>query len=148
MKLLDAFKKDKVTVIALHRVLMNIAADNGLTLDELLEKEPALMEGTLKQLEKAMTDIDLTAAAPPLQPTADSREMKELRLIKQVMLYRLNHPDAMVIRFNGRITYSDGFIHFILQRLDWWEYSQEAFCEQVKVPYQTLCAWIEKENYR
>ena len=126
-----------------------MAADMGLTLDELFEQEPAMMAEKVKQIETALEGIDFTAPPSPRQPVADQMtEMeKERRLCEQVLRYQLNHPDAKVPSAGGT-TYSDGFIRFILQRFDSWEGSQEEFCDQVEVPYKTLCAWIEKENYR
>ena len=65
-------------------------------------------------------------------------------LREQVLLFRLDHPGALVLHAGGRATYSDGFIRFILDSRDMWEGSSERFCEQVDVPYQTLRSWSKK----
>ncbi len=150
MSLLDDMKNDKKTLLTMVMAVREMAAGLGLDTDDLCRL--ALEHSS--EVDKRQAEIEKifgTHELPPLgdllrQPSADSAELIEWRLREQMLRFRLNHPDALVTYFDGRVDYSDGFIRFILERLDLWEFSHERFCEQVEVPYQTLCSWIKEQS--
>ena len=150
MSLLDDIKNDKETLIALAMAAREMAADMGLStedLNNLALEHSSEVNQRIAELEKVLGEIELPSPTDhPTQPVSGSTERKEWQLCEQVLRFRLQHPDALVCHFDRRITYSDGFIRFILECLDVWEYSHELFCEQVEIPYQTLCSWIKEYN--
>jgi hypothetical protein len=152
MSLLDDVKNDKETLIALDMAVKDMAADMGLStedLDNLAREHSSQVDELLTQVEKALGAIELPGpCAPTCQPDSEATVAKEWRLREQTLRFRLQHPDALVQYPDGRVAYSDGFIRFILERLDAWEYGHERFCEQVEVPCQTLRTWIKEDGRR
>lgn len=152
MSLLDDIKNDKEALIALDMVMKDMAADMGLSmedLEDLAQKHSSQVDELTAQMEKALGAIELPGpCAPTRQPDSESTAAKEWRLREQTLRFRLQHPDALVQYSGGQVAYSDGFIRFILERLDAWEYGHERFCEQVEVPCQTLRTWIKEDGLR
>lgn len=150
MSLLDDVKNDKETLIALEMVLRELAADMGLSTEDLhalAQEHSSQVDERLTQVEKALGEMELPGpGGHPRQPDSDSMVQKERRLCEQALRFRLQHSDALVLRAGGRAAYSDGFIRFVLERLDVWEYGRERFCEIVEVPYPTLSSWIKEHG--
>jgi len=151
MSLLDDINNDKAKLIAFAMVMRDRAADLGLStedLNKLALEHPSEVNERQAELEKILGEIEIPSLPDHVdQEVSGPTEQDGWRLREQVLRFRLKHPDAMVCFYNGQVSYSDGFIHFILERLDAWRYSQDRFCEQVEVPYETLCSWIEKFNW-
>ena len=152
MSLLDDVKNDKETLIALDMVMKDMAADMGLStedLEDLAREHSSQVDELMTQMEKALGAIELPSpCAPTRQPDSEATAAKERRLCEQTLRFRLQHSDALVQYSDGQVAYSDGFIRFILERLDAWEYGHERFCEQVEVPCQTLRTWIKEDGRR
>ncbi len=158
MNLMQDCQNGKLTVIAMHKFVQEMALDLGLSLEGSLLRicAGALVNRTQvyerkKQLEEALTGIELASPGrPSCLPASDAKGLDAQggMLREQVLLFRLDHPGALVLHAGGRATYSDGFIRFILDSRDMWEGSSERFCEQVDVPYQTLRSWSKKDLER
>lgn len=155
MNLMQNCQNGKLTVIAMHKFVQEMALDLGLNLEGSLLRicTGALVNRTQvyerkKQLEEALADIELASPGrPACLPVSDATALDSQggRLREKVLLFRLDHPGALVLHAGGRATYSDGFIRFILDSRDTWEGSSERFCKQVEVPYQTLRSWSKKD---
>ena len=158
MNLMQDCQNGKLTVIAMYKFVQEMALDLGLSLEGSLLRicAGALVNRTQvyerkKQLEEALTDIELASPGRPACLPASNAKGLDAQggmLREQVLLFRLDHPGALVLHAGGRATYSDGFIRFILDSRDMWEGSSERFCEQVDVPYQTLRSWSKKDLER
>lgn len=154
MTLLQNCLTNKLSIIAMYKFVIDAAARLGVNLERPLAGicEDAQVNRTQmyehkKQIEDALERIELPGPGRPYQPAAVSptEKEKEWLLYKQVTRYRLDHPGALVAHTN-RTTYSDSYIRFILDLIDEWEGCREQFCEQVDVPYQTLCSWIKRDQ--
>ncbi len=155
MNLLEDCKNNKLTLIATHKLVQEAADSMGVSLEGTLVKiceqaqvnRPQVYERK-KQIEGTFEDMELAGPGRPVcDPGSDStQEEKEWRLREQVLRFRLNHPDALVLRVGGHTTYSDSFIRFILDLHDEWEGTLEQFCEHVEVPYQTFRSWSKKNS--
>jgi len=155
MTLLESLQNNMVTLIAMFMILKRIAGNMWANMDKPLTGICVLAKVNRTQiyehgklLEELLAKIVLPGPGRPCQPVDDSAdaEKKGLLLYIKVLCYCLDHPGALVAHAGGRTTYSDGFIRFILDLLDEWKGSREQFCEEVKIPYQTLCFWINKDQ--
>lgn len=154
MNIKEDLRNNKLTLIAMHKIIQDIADCQRLDLDDSLTSvcEKAEVNRTQvyerkQQLENVLANLEL---APPGRPVVIEHEHKDAswELREKVLLYRLDHPDAMVIKNkkSGRAGYSDGFIRFILDLLEEWPGSFVCFCRQVYVPYPTLQDWCKKDE--
>lgn len=144
----------KLTLVALNKLVQESAAEIGLALEgpltaicEEAEVNRTQVYERKNQMEAALAKMTLPGPGHPLShPVAEPSQeaAKGWELCKQVLLYRLAHPGALVLHASGRATYSDGFIRFVLDLLDQWEGSLEQFAQQVDVPLQTLNYWKKK----
>jgi hypothetical protein len=154
--LIQDCQNDKLTVVALHKLAQECALNLGLPLEGSLSKICSVSEinrtqvyERKKQLEEALSNIELTGpgrpACPPAFGTVD-RDAHGWQLCEQVLRFRLGHPGALVLHAGGHATYSDGFIRFILNLHDSWEGTSERFCEQAEIPYPTFRSWNKKDR--
>ena len=154
MNIKEDLRNNKLTLIAMHKIIQDIADCQHLDLGDSLTSvcEKAEVNRTQvyerkQQLENVLANLEL---APPGRPVVIEHEHKDAswELREKVLLYRLDHPDAMVIKNkkSGRAGYSDGFIRFILDLLEEWPGSFVCFCRQVYVPYPTLQDWCKKDD--
>ncbi|MEA3469182.1 MAG: hypothetical protein U9R57_13295 [Thermodesulfobacteriota bacterium] len=136
----------------MHKIIQDCADFLHLDLDDSLKSicEKARVNRTQvyerkKQLENILDGLEL---ASPGRPVAIENECPDAtwKLREKILLYRLDHPGAMVIKKSGRASYSDGFVRFILDLLDEWPGSLNCFCRQVAVPYATLREWCKKDE--
>ena len=119
MSLLDDIKNDKETLIALAMAAREMAADMGLStedLEKLALEHPSEVNERMAELEKVLGQMEL----PPLadhhkQYHPKSRDPEEWRLLEQTLNFRLDHPDALVRFSDGQVSYSAGFIRFLLE---------------------------------
>lgn len=152
MNIKEDLKNNKLTLIAMNKIIQDSADYLKLDLDYPLTSvcEKAGVNRTQvyerkKQLENVLAELELAA---PGRPVAIERDYKDVswELREKILLYRLGHPGAMVIKNSGRASYSDGFIRFILDLLDDWQGSLDCFCHQIEVPYATLREWCKKDE--
>jgi len=156
MNIKEELQNNKLTLIAADKLIKDFAADMGLNLNgsltilcENVGVNRTQVYERKNQLEKALAELELAGSGRPTsQSLIDSvfPESHGWELREKVLLYRLKHPGAMVAHSSGRVTYSDGFIRFILDLLDEWKGLSEWFCKQVQVPYPTLNGWCKKDE--
>lgn len=155
MNLLQDCQNNKLTLIAAYKIVQEAADNMGLNLEgalsvvcERAQINRSQVYERKKQIEETLVEVELAGPGRPAhQTTAASTTTGEngWRLREQVLRFRLQHPDALVLHTSGRATYSDGFIRFILDLHDELEGSHELFCEQVEIPYQTFRSWIKRD---
>ena len=156
MNLLQDCRNDKLSVVALHKVVQELALYQGLFVEGSLSRICAVaginrtqVYERKKQLEEALSRLELAGPGRPASlPDSDTTALEKQgwQLCKQVLRFRLDHPGALVLHAGGHATYSDGFIRFILDLHDTREGSSEQFCEQVEIPYQTLRSWGKRDR--
>lgn len=156
MNLIQDCRDDKLSVVALHKIVQKSAFDQGLLLEGSLSRICAVagvnrtqVYERKKQLEEALSHLELAGPGRPASLSGSdttSLEKQGWQLCEQVLRFRLHHPGALVLHAGGHATYSDGFIRFILDLHDTREGSSEQFCEQVEVPYQTLRSWSKRDQ--
>ena len=156
MNLIQDCRNDKLSIVALHKIVQELASDIGLILEGALS-EICTVAGVNRtqvyerknQLEEALSHIELAGPGRPACLSGSDTtalEKQGWQLCRQVLRFRLHHPGALVLHAGGHTTYSDGFIRFILDLHDTREGSSEQFCEQVEVPYQTLRSWSKRDR--
>ena len=152
MNIQEDTRKNKLTIIAAHKYIMEQAAAMHLSLEGTLSTlcENAGVNRTQvyerkQQLEKILADLELAGPGRPAARNTDVNNGQNRALREKVLRYRLDNPGAVVLHSGGRATYSHGFIRFILDLRDEWEGSTEAFCTQTEIPYSTLRVWINKD---
>src|SRR5664279_5849096 len=106
MNLMQDCQNGKLTVIAMHKFVQEMALDLGLSLEGSLLRicAGALVNRTQvyerkKQLEEALTDIELASPGrPACLPASDAKGLDAHGgvLREQVLLFRLDHPGAPV----------------------------------------------------
>lgn len=156
MNLKEDCQNNKLTLIAMHKFIQEIAADMRLNLDGSLATicEHALVNRTQvyerkKQVENALAATALAGPGHPVcQPSTEpsARQESGFRLRERILRYRLSHPGAMVLHDKGHTTYSDGFTRFILDLRDGWTDTLERFCEYAEVPCQTFRGWGNRDQ--
>jgi transposase InsO family protein len=155
MTLIEECRNNKLTLISLHKLTHEIAADLGVILEGTLTGscEQAAVNRSqvyerVTQLAEFLGTVALPGPGRPggQVPVATFSEESGDRLLVQVLRFRLEHPGAVVVHDGGRTTYSAGFTRFILDRHDEWNGSTELFCSQVEVPCQTLRGWLNKDQ--
>jgi len=158
MNLKEEVQKNPLTLLALYKITLEVAASMGLSLEGSLTRicELAGVNRTQvyerkKQIEDALAKTALIGPGHPVclsAPVPTDEQEKGLRLQEQILRYRLDHPGALVLHASGRANYSDGFIRFILDLLDLWKGSLEQYCKEVDVPLQTLSYWRKKDLHQ
>lgn len=153
MNVKEDCQSNKLTLVALYKMTQKYAAGLGLNLEGPLSTicEQAEINRTQvyerkQQLEEALAKITLAGPGHPTAPPVAVLAQDCWRIREQVLLYRLAHPGALVLHANGRVTYSDGFIRFILDLLDEWEGALKQYGELVSVPEQTLIGWRKRDR--
>jgi hypothetical protein len=156
MNIKEDLKNNKLTLIALDKIIKKYASDMGVTLNGPLATicNAAGVNRTqvyerMNQLEEALTELELADPGRPSNPSVsdtDPQASRGWQLREKVLRYRLHYPGAMVVNRSGRVTYSDGFTRFILDLHDQWQGSPEWFCRQVEVPYSTFRVWCNKDK--
>lgn len=160
MNIKEDCQSNKLTLIALHKLIGEKAQEQGIDLQGPLSTvcsnagvNRTQVYERRQQLEEALSEISRANPGRPAQnrESLPGIERSEWEVRENVLLYRLDHPGAVVKHDSGKTSYSDGFIRFILDLHDRWEGAPERFCAQVEVPYQTLRNWRrsdEKLSYK
>ena len=154
MTLEEHCQKDKPTIIAMHALVQDCAAEAGLSLQGTVSEvcQQAGVNRTQIYEKKAQLRQVLAGAevAGPGRPAKAAAQPDEAcaggALREQVLRYRLAHPGAMVPHPGGSTSYSDAFKRFILDMADEWAGDLERFCVQVEVPYRTLMSWQRRDR--
>lgn len=155
MNIKEDYQSNKLTLIALHKLICKEAQEQGIDLDGPLSTvcsnagiNRTQVYERKQHLEEVLAEIRRAGPGRPVQDreSLPGRERTEWELREKTLLYRLDHPGALVKHDCGKTTYSDGFIRFTLGRHDRWEGSPERFCAQVDVPYQTLRSWLKRDK--
>lgn len=153
MTLIEDCRKNKLTMISMHKLMHEFAFDEGVLLEGPLVGSCARAAVNRTQVYERKTrlvdlmgTIELPGPGRPGDPAATALEDPGTRLREQVLRFQLNHPGALVHHTGGRTTYSDGFTRFILDAHDAWDGCIERFCTQAEVPYQTLRGWLTKDQ--
>jgi hypothetical protein len=155
MNLLQNCHQDKLTIVALHKFIQEIAHGLGVSLEGSLagtcdraQINRSQVYERKQQLEDFFSNVEFSGPGRPSQvvPGATTPAENGGRLREQVLRFRLNHPGALVLHTGGRTTYSGGFTRFILDSYDAWDGSVERFCAQVEVPYPTLRDWRNQDQ--
>jgi len=149
MTLQEHCHKDKSTIIAMHALVQECAAEAGLSLAGNLSEvcQQAEVNRTQvyqkkAQLGQVLGAVEVPGPGRPVKAAARPDEgCAGCALREQVLRYRLAHAGAMVPHPGGSTSYSDGFKRFILDMADGWGCDLERFCAQVQVPYRTLMSW-------
>lgn len=154
--LIQDCRNDKLSVVALDRIVRELARELGLILGGPLTRicEAAGINRTQvyereRQLLEAMDKVELAGAGRPASRpacAAPNPEAPQWRLREQVLRFRLEHPGALVPHAGGHATYSDGFIRFVLDLHDDWQGTDEGFCVWAEIPCQTLRGWIGRDG--
>jgi len=155
MNLKTNCQDNPLTLIALYKLVEEIAADKQVQLNGPLAtvcKQAAVNRTQVyerkQQIEEALSKVSLPLpGAPLLPPEAEAHALAERnwRLREQVLRYRAEHPGAVVQNsLNGKASYSDQFVRFILDLNDQWDGSNEQFCQQAEIPSPTLVGWKKK----
>ena len=151
MSLEEQCHKDKPTIIAMHALVQECAAESDLSLAGNLS-EVCQQAGVNRtqvyekkaQLKQVLASVEVPGRGRPTKAAAQPAGGCALR--EQVLRYRLAHPGAMVPHPGGSTSYSDGFKRFILDLADGWASDLERFCAQVEVPYRTLMSWQKRDR--
>ena len=155
MTLIENCRNNKLTLISLHKLTHEIAADLGVILEGTLTESCERAAVNRSQVYERMTQlveflgtVELPGPGRPEGhvPVPIFPEGSGDQLLVQVLRFRLDHAGAVVVHDRGRTTYSAGFIRFILDLHDEWHGSTELFCSQVEVPCQTLRGWLVKDQ--
>lgn len=149
-------QENKLTMIALNKFIEESAVAIGLCLEGSLVRICAQAEVNRSQvyerkgqIERALERMELPGPGRPANPIAATdppANSQEWELREKVLLYRLEHPDAVVVHDSDHATYSNGFIRFILDLGDSWEGSPERFCHLVEIPYPTFRSWRKRDK--
>jgi hypothetical protein len=148
-------QKNKLSLIALHLLTRDHAAEAGLSLEGTASaicrqagvNRTQVYEKKV-QLTKAFEKVELPepGRAPRKDTPASGQDITGWELRVTVLQYRLDNPGAFVRHPGGRTGYSSGFRRTILDLLDDWTGSQERFCALVEVPYPTLETWKTRDE--
>ena len=145
---------DKLSLVALYKIIKDSMEELGITIDfnqpltsicEELSLSRSSVYSRIKQLRTAFTDLNLPGRGRPTAESVENRQPNS-NVREHVLRHRLEHPGSVVRHASGRVSYSDGFIRFILDAFDEWEGSVEAFCSEVEIPYQSFHAWRLKDE--
>lgn len=154
--LLQDCKNDKVSAVALYKIAQELVRWLGLILPEVtlsgICKSAGINRTQVYEREKrfkeAMDAVGLACPGRPAKPAVSdaAAEAPGWRLREQVLLFRLDHPGALVSHAGGHATYSDGFVRFTLDLRDGWQGSEEEFCRWTAIPCQTLRGWSRRDR--
>ena len=103
-----------------------------------------------EQMRRALASIQSLADAGPGRPiasvgNADGDSEVSLTLTMETLSYQLEHPGS-VLPQRGRTWYAPAFRRFILTKKDHWQGTLETFAEAVRVPFDTLGDWLQKDR--
>jgi hypothetical protein len=154
MTLEEHCRKDKPTMIAMHALIREYAAESELSLEGSLSEvcERAGVNRTRiyekkAQLKQVMGGAEVPGPGRPSKAAVRPDEAAAgCALREQVLRYRLAHPGALVACPGGNTRYSDGFKRFMLDLADGWTGDLECFCVQVEVPCRTLMDWQRRDR--
>jgi len=154
MTLEEQCRKDKPTLIAMHALIRECAAESDLSLEGPLSEvcQHAGVNRTQvyekkAQLRQLLGGVEVPGPGRPSKAAVRPDEgCAGYAVREQVLRYRLAHPGAMVPHPGGSTRYSDGFKRFILDLADGWAGDLARFCTEVEVPYRTLMSWQRGER--
>ncbi len=154
MTLQEHCHKDKSTIIAMHALVQDCAAESGLSLAGNLSEVCQQAEVNRTQVYEKKAQLGQVLGAvevpgpgrPAKAATRPDEQWAGYALREQVLRYRLAHPGATVPHPGGSTSYSDGFKRFILDLADEWVGDLDRFCAQVEVPYRTLMSWQRRDR--
>jgi len=154
MNLLETFKKDKLSLIAMHTILREYSTGLGLDLAETVSGMCARAGVNRSQvyekrghIAQALEAVGLPGPGRPRTcGQGETHDGQACALREKVIRYQLEHPGAVVKHESGQATYSDGFKRYILDLADEWQTSPERFCLQVEVPYPTFRSWQKRDR--
>lgn len=155
MNIKEDLQSNKLSLIALHKLIDNKAQGQGIDLHGPLSTvcscagvNRTQVYQRIQQLEAILAELRRADPGRPAQDRENHSDGERLdwELRENVLRYRLDHPGAVVKHESGKTTYSNGFIRFILDLHDPWEGSPGRFCTQVEVPSQTLRYWRRKDE--
>ena len=156
MNLLQSFDHDKLSVIALHKLVLELAFALGLSFEGSFSRicagarvNRAQLYERKGQLKAYLEQIEIFGPGrPPCQPVSEVSAQAVIgwRFREAVLMHRLDHPGSLVEHVGGHTTYGDSFVRLVLDLRDTWDGSLEWFCEQVSVPYQTFRSWSKKDQ--
>ena len=156
MNLLQSLEYDKLSVIALYKLVLELALALELSLEgsftmicKCSEVNRTQMYERVDQLKAHLEKIEIFGPGRPVcQPVFDSSDQaaKGWQYREAALRHRLSHSGSLVEHAGGRTTYGDSFVRLILDLRDTWDGSLEWFCEQVDVPYQTFRSWSKKDQ--
>ncbi len=154
MTLQEHCRKDKPTIIAMHALVEDCAAEAGLSLQGSLS-EVCQQAGVNRtqiyekkvQLRQVLAEAEVAGPGRPAKGAVRPDEgCAGGALREQVLRYRLAHPGAMVAHPGRGTSYSHGFKRFLLDLAEEWAGDLERFCAQVEVPYRTLMSWQRRDG--
>ena len=154
MNIQEELKENKLSMIAMHLIIRDNAAQIGLCLEGTVTEtcRDACVNRTQvyeqkAQLNNALEQMTLPGPGRPLpqKVPASDRVFAEWQLQVTLLNYRLDNPGAFVQHRSGRTVYSPGYIRTVLNHLDQWGGSLERFCTLSEVPYPTLEGWKKKD---
>ena len=151
----QTFSFDKLSLVALCKIIKDSAADLKVTMDltqpltatceeQQLSRSSVYLR--IEQFRAIFRDLELPGRGRPSTKSTDNHPSAQ-NLREQVLRYRLEHPGAVIKHASGRISYSDGFVRFILNAFDDWQGSVEAFCSEVEVSYQSFHTWQLRDEH-
>ncbi len=156
MNLLQSFDHDKLSVIALYKLVLELAFALGLNLEGSFTKICAgaqvnrvQMYEREGQLKAQLEQIEIFGPGrPACQPVSEVSAQAVIgwQFRQAVLRHRLKHSGSLVEHIGGHTTYGDSFVRLVLDLRDTWDGSLEWFCEQVEVPYQTFRSWSKKDQ--
>ena len=156
MNLLQSLEQDKLSVIALYKLVLEIALALGVSFEgsfSMICKYARInrtqMYERMGQLKAHLEKIEVFGPGRPVcQPASDSsaQDAKGWQFLEAVLRHRLEHSGSLVEHASGHTTYGDSFVRLVLDLRDTWDGSLEWFCDQVEVPYQTFRSWSKKDQ--
>jgi len=158
MNLLQSLDHDKLSVIALYKLVLELALGLGLSFEGSFSEicryagvNRTQMYERVDQVNGHLEKIEILGPGRPVcQPLPDSsaQDAKGWKLREAVLRHQVKHFGSRVERVGGHTTYGDSYIRLVLDLSDTCEYSHEWFCEQVEVPYPTFRSWLKKDQVR
>lgn len=156
MNLLQSLEHDKLSIIALYKLILESALALGVSFEGTFTMicKNAMVNRTqmyerVDQVKAHMEKIEIFGPGRPVcEPVSDSSDqaVKGWQFLQAVLRHRLKHSGSLVEHASGHTTYSDSFVRLVLDLRDTWDGSLEWFCEQVEVPYQTFRSWSKKDQ--
>ena len=158
MNLLQSLDHDKLSVIALYKLTLERASALGVSVEgsfaaicEYAGVNRTQLYERVDQVKAHLEKIELFGPGRPIcqpLPASNDQDAKGWQFREAALRHRIKHFGSLTEHIGGHTTYSDSFVRLILDLSDTWEGSQEWFCEQVEVPYQTFRSWLKKDQVR